>query len=274
MIATAARDRRCPDPAPVSVRRSPGLSRDEERELAEAVAAGDRAARDRLIRANLGLVVTIARRLLGRGLDLDDLVGEGNLGLIRAAEEFDPCVGTRFSTYAVYWIKQAIRDALIRTTAAIRVPDRVVGLLTKWRRAERALGGELGRPPRFDEIASCLGLSETRKLLVARALDAGRFLPTGGRGVGADYRLSDEVADQQGPAEERVEAEDERAVAWRLIRRLGTRERAILMLRYGLEGEILTLEQIGRRLGVTRERVRKLEARALRKLGEVAKAKR
>ena len=125
-----------------------------------------------MIQANLRLVVKIARDYVGRGIALDDLIGEGNLGLIRAAEEFDPRFGTRFSTYASYWIKQAIRHALINTTSTIRLPAHMVGLLTKWRRAERSLCRELGRAPSFEEIASSLGLTETQKTLVARAHQA------------------------------------------------------------------------------------------------------
>ncbi len=121
-----------------------------------------------MIQANLRLVVKIAQDYVGRGIALDDLIGEGNLGLIRAAEEFDPRFGVRFSTYASYWIKQAIRHALINTTAAIRLPAHMVGLLTKWRRAEQALCRQAGRAPSFDEIASFLGLSEAQKVLVAR----------------------------------------------------------------------------------------------------------
>src|SRR5207253_3748621 len=130
----------------------------EECELAGAIAGGDLDARARMIRCNLRLVVKIARDFAGRGIVLDDLIGEGNLGLIRAAEEFDPRFGTRFSTYASYWIKQSIRQALINTTATIRLPAHMIGLLTRWRRAERALGREAGRAPTFDEVASHLHL--------------------------------------------------------------------------------------------------------------------
>src|SRR5260221_636229 len=142
------------------IKDGPLLSAIEERQLAEAIAQGDRDARARMIKSNLRLVVKIARDYLGRGMVLDDLIGEGNLGLIRAAEEFDPRFGTRFSTYASYWIKQAIRHALINTSATIRLPAHMVGLLTKWRRAERALTPEFGYPPTFDEVASFLHLSE------------------------------------------------------------------------------------------------------------------
>jgi RNA polymerase primary sigma factor len=243
-----------------------GLSRDEEYELAARAAAGDRGARNHLVQANLGLVVAIAQRFLDRGLDLDDLVGEGNLGLIRAAEEFDPRFGTRFGTYAVCWIKQAIRHALMHTASTIRLPERMVGLLMKWRRAEWALGRDLGRPANFDEIASHLELSEAKRAMVARALEAAR-IRSGSRCDDHDGGgLSGIVVDRHGPAEDGVQAQEERAVAWRLMTRLKDRERTVVMLRFGLEGEPLTLEEIGRRLGVTRERVRQLETDALRKL--------
>src|SRR5205085_895865 len=148
------------------------LTAAEECALAAAIADGDPEARARMIRANLRLVVKIARDFVGRGIVFDDLIGEGNLGLIRAAEEFDPRFGTRFSTYASYWIKQAIRHALINTTSTIRLPAHMVGLLTKWRRAEGTLCREEGRVPTFDEIASYLRLSETQKSLVAKARQA------------------------------------------------------------------------------------------------------
>src|SRR5258707_8440267 len=141
------------------------LSAAEERDLADAIARGDRDARGRMIRANLRLVVKIARDYVGRGMVLDDLIGEGNVGLIRAAEEYDPRFGTRFSTYASYWIKQAIRHALTNTTATIRLPAHMVTLLSKWRKAERALYRELGQTPTFDQIAITLGLSDAQRIL-------------------------------------------------------------------------------------------------------------
>jgi RNA polymerase primary sigma factor len=235
--------------------------------LAARIAAGDCGARNRLVQANLGLVVSIARRFVGRGLDLDDLVGEGNLGLIHAAEQFDPRFGTRFSTYAACWIRQAICHALMHTASMIHLPERMVSLLMKWRRAEWALGRELGRAPSFDEIASSMGLSVEKQLRVAQALEASR-LRTGSRDEPAGAALSERVADREGPTEERFEAEEDRDVAWRLMGRLKDRERAIVTLRFGLAGEALTLEEIGHRLGVTRERVRQIETNALRKLSE------
>jgi RNA polymerase primary sigma factor len=145
------------------------LTAEDECNLAEEIARGDRDARSRMIKANLKLVVKIARDFLGRGLALDDLIGEGNLGLIRAATDFQTRFGTRFSTYASYWIKQSIRHALINTTTTIRLPAHMIGLLTRWRRAEQALHRERSSVPRFDDVALVLGLSETQKMLVANA---------------------------------------------------------------------------------------------------------
>src|SRR3954468_18526242 len=151
------------------------LSAAEERVLADAIARGDRDARSRLIQANLRLVVKIARDYTGRGMGLEDLIGEGNLGLIRAAEEYDPRFGTRFSTYASYWIKQSIRHALINTTTTIRLPAHMYGLLTRWRKAERSLCRERGSAPSFEEVGSFLGLSEAQMFMVSRARSASQL---------------------------------------------------------------------------------------------------
>src|SRR5262249_34749903 len=136
------------------------LSHDEENTLAALIAQGDHEARNHLVQANLGLVVKIARRYMGRGLIMDDLVGEGNLGLIRAASQYKPGFGTRFSTYASFWIKEAILSALINTTPTIRIPGHMTRLLWKWRRVEHALTCAGSREPNFHEIASVLGLNQ------------------------------------------------------------------------------------------------------------------
>ena len=245
------------------------LTADEEIDLARAVRAGDEAARARLIRANLRLVVKVARDFEGRGLALEDLVGEGNLGLIRAAMEFDPSFGTRFSTYASHWIKQAIRHALITTTATIRLPAHMVGLLTKWRRAERAYLREFGHPPGFEHLCVTLGLSEAKRRMVEQALLACRLLPGRGGGEEDDAGALDEAADLREAPEAPMESDDDRRDLMRRLERLDDRERTILTLRFGLGGlEPLTLKEIGRRLGVTREWVRKIEVRAVRKLDD------
>jgi len=243
------------------------LTAAEECALADAIARGDRDARTRMIQANLRLVVRIAREYLGRGMVFEDLIGEGNLGLIRAAEEFEPRFGTRFSTYASYWIKQSIRHALINTTSTIRLPAHMVGLLSKWRRAERALCREQGQTPSFNDVATLLGLSETQKSLVARARKARQVRLESSMAPGPGQWASGEEWNQSGPPESTLEADDDRLTLLRRMECLDTRERTILNLRYGLEGEVpLTLKEIGRRLGITREWVRKIELRAVRKL--------
>jgi RNA polymerase primary sigma factor len=243
------------------------LTAADERQLAADIARGDKDARTRMISANLRLVVRIARDYQGRGMSLDDLIGEGNIGLIRAAEEYDPNFGTRFSTYAGYWIKQAIRHALINTTTTIRIPAHMVGLLTKWRRAERQLTRDLGRSPGFDEIATHLGLSEMQKSLVAKARRANQVKLESGVADEDDYWSPDDSVDpDDGPTAE-LESGDDREDLLRRLRVLDDRERMVLTYRYGLNGVTpLTLKEIGERLGVTREWVRKIEIRAVRKL--------
>jgi RNA polymerase primary sigma factor len=240
------------------------LSAAEECLLARAIKAGDREARARMIRANLRLVVKIARDYAGRGMLLDDLIGEGNLGLIRATEDFDPRFGTRFSTYASYWIKQSIRHALTNTTATIRLPAHMVTLLSKWRKAERALTRELGQPPSFDQVAVTLGLSDAQRVLVEQARRASQLRLEAGDG---ESWSPDETGDNQDGPDAALEADDERRQLLGRLDRLDDRERTIVTLRFGLGGgEPMTLKEVGRQLGVTREWVRKIEVRAVKKL--------
>jgi RNA polymerase primary sigma factor len=243
------------------------LTAAEECRLAEAIAQGDTDARSRMIQANLRLVVKIARDYIGRGMILEDLVGEGNLGLIRAAKEFQPRFGTRFSTYAAYWIKQSIRHALINTTSTIRLPAHMVGLLTKWRRTERVLARELGRMPNFNEVAVRLNLTETQKYLLAKALQARQLKLESSIAFGNDWRSAIGSNDHDDSPHALLEKGDECELLRARLACLDDRERMVLVLRYGLEGETpLTLKEIGRRLGVTREWVRKIEVRAVRRL--------
>ena len=243
------------------------LSPAQECELARAIADGCHDAKSRMIRANLRLVVRIARDYIGRGLSIEDLIGEGNLGLIRATEEFDPAFGTRFSTYASYWIKQAIRHALTNTTATIRLPAHMVTLLSKWRKAERALARELGQGPTFDQVAAELGLTDAQRVLVDRARRASLLRPEGGddeHGWSADS-----TGDDQNAPDSALELDDERRQLHDRLDRLDARERTIVALRFGLDGhEPMTLKEVGSRLGVTREWVRKIEVRAVRKLDD------
>jgi len=146
------------------------LTAKEEKELAYQIIAGSGEARERMVRANLRLVVNIARSYTGKGLALQDLIEEGNLGLLRAVEGFDPGMNTRFSTYASYWIKQSIKRALINSAKTIRIPAYMVELLTKWRRATAKLDDELGRPPTQEEIAKELGLPKKKLSIVKKAI--------------------------------------------------------------------------------------------------------
>lgn len=247
------------------------LTAAEERSLSEAIARGDEAARARMIQANLRLVVRIARDYQGRGLGLEDLVGEGNLGLIRAVKDYDPAFGTRFSTYAAYWIKQAIRHALMTTAATIRLPSHMVNLLNRWARAERGLRRDLGRDPSFDEVADALELTESHRDLVARALRSRRIVREGGADEGEAPWASEEAADPHGSVESAFEHREEQAGILGRLDRLDARERTVVSLRFGLGGDApLTLKEVGRRLGITREWVRKIELRAVAKLEDPA----
>jgi RNA polymerase primary sigma factor len=245
------------------------LSAEEERRLAEAIAQGDRDARARMIRANLRLVVRIARDYMGRGLGLDDLVGEGNLGLIRATEEYDPSFGTRFSTYASYWIKQSIRQALNSTTATIRLPAHMVNLLNRWRRAERELRRRNGEAPTAGQIADELDLTPGQRVLIECALRASKLGVAGRGGDEDEPSRAEELADPSEPPESALMDDEQRHDLHRRLSRLDDRERTILTLRFGLDGRPpLTLKEVGKRLGVTREWVRKIELRAVQKLEE------
>src|SRR3977135_3878116 len=152
------------------INETPLLNADEEKQLAYRIEDGDSEARDRMVRANLRLVVNIARSYTGKGLGLQDLIEEGNLGLLRAGEGFDPTMNTRFSTYASYWIKQSIKRALINTAKTIRIPAYMVELLSKWRRASARLTEELGRTPTPEEIARVLGLARKKLPIIKKAI--------------------------------------------------------------------------------------------------------
>jgi len=221
-----------------------------------------------MILANLKLVVRIAREFLGRGLPLDDLIGEGNLGLIRAATEYQVRFETRFSTYASYWIKQSIRHALINTTSTIRLPAHMVGRLTRWRRVEQELHRQRGIAPSFDDVALVLGLSESQKLLLAQAPQSLRIAPQCVDTADDNLRLPLESSNRREGAWPTLQHDEEPRILRERMKDLDDRERIIIELRYGLTGNpALTLKEIGRRLGVTREWVRKVEMRAIRKLG-------
>ena len=192
------------------------LSADDEQELAIPIGEGDMAARDRMVRANLRLVVNIARGYTGKGLGLQDLIEEGNLGLLRAVEGFDPAMGTRFSTYASYWIKQSIKRALINTAKTIRIPAYMVELLSKWRRASARLTEELGRTPTPEEVARVLGLPRKKLPIIKKAIRIYNSTPQTDQAE-AGWSLGEMVMDDghEAPEDELVDARrpDPRAAA-------------------------------------------------------------
>ncbi len=252
---------------------TPLLSAAEERELSSQVAEGDPYARERMVRANLRLVVNIAREYRNKGLSLEDLIEEGNLGLMRAVEGYDGGVGVRFSTYASYWIKQSIRSALIRHGKSIRLPAYMVVLLGKWRRATAALSEELGRPPMPDEVGALLGLSKKKTAMVVVALQV-QDLNRHEDDVEGEESVLDSLTDPRHviPDAHLSEREEWERIADRLDS-LGTREAAIIRMRFGLgPDQPMTLQEVGRQLNLTRERVRQLERGALAELAAVASA--
>jgi RNA polymerase primary sigma factor len=245
------------------------LTADDEKALARRIAKGDVQARDRMVRANLRLVVNIARGYSGKGLSLQDLIEEGNLGLLRAVEGFDPDVGTRFSTYASYWIKQSIKRALINSAKTIRIPAYMVELLSKWRRAATRLSEELGRTPTPEEIARVLGLSKKKLPIVKKAIRVYNATPQTDQSE-SGWSLGDMVMDERlkSPEEELLET-DVLSHVRNMMANMDPREATVLRMRFGLEnGEPHTLKEIGEQLSLTRERVRQIETEALRKLAD------
>jgi RNA polymerase primary sigma factor len=248
------------------------LTAEEEQSLARRIGNGDAEARDRMVRANLRLVVNIARSYVGKGLGLQDLIEEGNLGLLRAVEGFDPEMGNRFSTYASYWIKQSIKRSLINSSKTIRIPAYMVELLSKWRRATNRLSDELGRAPTQEETARLLGLPKKKLPIIKKAIQIHNATPQGDQSE-QGWSLGEMVADERlkSPDEELLD-HDVLKTALDLIGTLDPREATILRMRFGLnDTPPHTLKEIGQELGLTRERVRQIETEALQRLHQALK---
>ena len=253
--------------------RHPLLTADEEIELSQRIERGDLAAKERMINANLRLVISIARKYQGQGLPLGDLIQEGMLGLIRAVEKFDWRKGFKFSTYGTLWIRQAIGRGLANSSRTVRLPVHIASQARKIRDAERELAAKLERDPTPDELSDLVGMTP-REIEDIRAADR---TPTSlDRGVGdsEETALGDLIADDAATPDQEVQQEQGDSTVRQVVGGLPSPERDVLTLRYGLGGtEAVALRETGRRLGISAERVRQIEDRALRKLasdGELA----
>jgi RNA polymerase primary sigma factor len=248
---------------------TPLLTVEMERELARRIAQGDPYAREHMVKANLRLVVNIARGYVNKGLPLEDLIEEGNLGLLRAVEGFDETQETRFSTYASYWIKQSIRRALMNYGKMIRLPAYLVSLLAKVKRASTIIAERKGEPPTVQEIGALLNLTKKKTTIVETAIVVNNLTPHSEGGDEDGLAISEVLTDERSrPVDEVLIEQDEVERVLEGVSRLDDREAAVIRMRFGLEPyPQMTLREVGVHLNLTRERVRQLEAQAIIKLG-------
>jgi RNA polymerase primary sigma factor len=249
------------------------LTWEEERELGTRVVEdNDPLAREHLVRANLRLVVNIAKKFAGRGISLGDLIEEGNLGLIKAVDYFDPDRGTRFSTYAAWWIKQSIKRALLENVQPVHVPTYMVTLINQWRHTAAEVESRLGRKLGVEEMAELMQLPVRKAAVIYRVVEV---LSNVSESLGGDdpddgHAIESTLEDEQiGRPEDALVEDEEKAKAVRLLDEIDPREANVLRLHYGLGGRRpLTLKEIGMKMNLTRERIRQIRREALTRLYE------